>query len=70
MKNKERVIDLRQFFIYLWENILILIIVGALGAGALAVRDYKKQKSSAAPAASLQGIIRQNQDSFFNVLRN
>lgn len=70
MKNKERVIDLRQFFIYLWERILILIIIGGLGAGALALRDYRKQKNSAAPSASLQGIIHQNQDSFFNVQRN
>ena len=70
MNNKERFIDLRQFFLYLWKNIIILIVIGGLCAFGLAYRNYKKQKNSPVQSTSLSAIISQNRDSYYNGTKN
>ena len=70
MKAKERVIDLRQYFLYLWEKLIILIIVGGACAAALAVREYGKQKNSPVQRTSLTAIMNQNREAYYNTTRN
>ena len=72
MEVKERIIDLRQFFIYLWENAIIIIIVAGLCCGGLMGFSYKKQKdeiasTTAADKAVINTIITQNHDAFYGL---
>ena len=72
MEVKERIIDLRQFFIYLWENAIIIIIVAGLCCGGLMGFSYKKQKDeiasvTAANKAVINTIITQNHDAFYGL---
>lgn len=65
MEVKERVIDLRQYFIYIWENALLVIIIAGLFCGAMMGMSFKKQKAEIAASAngggcSIDTIIRQN----------
>ena len=70
MEVKERIIDLRQFFIYLWENAIIIIIVAGLFCGGMMGFSYKKQKdeiasTTAVDRAVINTIITQNHDAFY-----
>ncbi len=44
MEVKERIIDLRQYFLYLWEHIVIVILVAGLSACSLFCLKYVKEK--------------------------
>lgn len=69
MEQKERVIDLRNYFKYLWNNIIVVILVSVLAAVALVGYDYQKQKDeiSGDTGASLSAIIRQNHDAYYKI---
>lgn len=71
MEVKERIIDLRQYFLYLWENIIIIAVVSILFAGGFAGYNYKKQKelinaTSSVDRSILNSIISQNHDAFYS----
>ena len=70
MNNKERVIDLRQFFIYVWQNFVLVVLIGALSAGGLAFLGYKKQKDNLSRITSIHTIMNQNRESYFNSMKN
>ena len=70
MKDTPRLIDLRQFFIYLWERIWLVLLLAAMMAGAFGYLGYKKQKETWETAvgrgrASLSSIYNQNKDAYY-----
>lgn len=70
MKDTERLIDLRQFLIYLWERIWMIILLAALFAGAFGYLGYRKQKlewetSVGRGNASISSIYNQNRDAYY-----
>lgn len=72
MEVKERIIDLRQYFIYLWENKWIIILVCILFTGALTGYSYYKQNKiinspEQQETKTLNDIISQNHDAFYRL---
>lgn len=77
MEVKERVIDLREYFLYLFEKKIIIIIVCLLFAGSLACFSYVKQSKSIKGTLSLNeneeelaglgDIISQNHDAYYHL---
>ena len=70
MEVKERIVDLRQYFIYLWENAILIILIAGICAGGMLGFSYKKQKAeiastTAADKAVINTIINQNHDAFY-----
>lgn len=69
---KERVIDLRQYFLYLWENAIVVVLVVALFTFGMMGVSYKKQKKeistlTEAEVASLDAIMTQNHDAYYRL---
>ena len=72
MEVKERIIDLRQYFIYLWENKWIIILVCILFTGALTGYSYYKQNKiinspEQQETKTLNDIISQNHDAYYRL---
>ena len=72
MEVKERVIDLRQYFLYLWENAIVIVLVVALFTFGMMGLSYKKQKKeistlTEAEVASLDAIMTQNHDAYYRL---
>ena len=68
MEEKQRVIDIRQYVLFLWENFLLICIVAGACALALFFREYKKEKSSSGTQmGNVQTIISQNHDAYYGV---
>lgn len=70
MEVKERIIDLRQYFIYLWENIAVIILFVLICSGMMVGYSYKKQSvamstSSSGKKAIIEAVIKQNHDAFY-----
>ena len=68
MEEKQRVIDIRQYVLFLWENFLLICIVAGACALALFFREYKKEKSSSGTQmGNVQTIISQNHDAYYGI---
>ena len=69
---KERVIDIRQYFIYLWEHAFIILVVSGLFALGMIGVSYQKQNKeistvTEAEVASLDAIMTQNHDAYYRL---
>lgn len=72
MEVKERIIDLRQYFIYLWENKWIILLVCILFTGTLTGYSYYKQNRiinspEQQETKTLNDIVAQNHDAFYRL---
>ncbi|MBR6402639.1 MAG: hypothetical protein IKS48_04585 [Eubacterium sp.] len=71
MEVKERVIDLRQYFLFVWENAIVFVLVVLAFALGMAGFSYNKQKkemnSVAEERINLSAIISQNHDAFYGI---
>ena len=71
MEVKERVIDLRQYFLFVWENAIVFILVVLAFVFGMAGYSYKKQKngmdSVAEEKTNLSAVISQNHDAFYGI---
>lgn len=72
MKIKERVIDLRQYILYLWENVIIIIILVGLFTCGMTVFSYIKQKNeivslTESETSTLESIMTQNHDAYYHL---
>lgn len=73
MEQKERVIDLRQYFLFLWEKIWLVLLVACGLAVLLGAYNYKSQKSqirageNARDKEGLETIIQANHDKFYAI---
>lgn len=71
MDIKERVIDIRQFFLYIFENLIVFIIVGLAFALGMTGFSYKKQKNEIAASLDNSGnlteVRKQNHDAFYGM---
>lgn len=72
MNNKERVIDIRQFFLYLWENIIVIILVTAIFTVGMTGLSYFKQKKELASYSNVEeliidSIIKKNHDAYYKL---
>ncbi len=71
MEVKERVIDLRQYFLYVWENAVIFVLVVLAFTVGMFGYSYNKQKkamnSVSEEKANLSVIISQNHDTFYGI---
>ena len=70
MNSKERIIDLRQYFIYLCEKFYIIIFVAAIAACALGYKDYKRQRNGSGAIANLGVIVNQNRNAYYQNSRD
>ena len=72
MEVKERVIDLRQYILYLWENAIVIVLIVALFTFGMAGFSYTKQKKeivslTESETANLDAIMTQNHDAFYRL---
>ncbi len=68
MNNKTKETDLVQFALYLWNRIVVVLIVAILGIAIVAGYNLKKQKSVTPVAQSravISSIVTQNRTAFF-----
>lgn len=72
MESKDRIIDLRQFIIYLWENVIAIILICVIFTGIMASYSYYKQKKFIASPdlqkkSIINDIVGQNHDAFYHM---
>lgn len=72
MEIKERVIDLRQYILYLWENVIIIIIFVGLFTCGMTVFSYIKQKNeivslTESETSTLESIMTQNHEAYYHL---
>lgn len=72
METKERIIDLKQYFLYIWENIIAVLFVAGILALCFAGFNYKKQKdvissSNAQQSTNIHSIMSMNHDSYYHI---
>ncbi len=66
MQKQERLIDMRQYFIMLWEKRIVIIIVAVIFAMLASGYNYIKQtKESASEKALISTIMKQNHDAYY-----
>ena len=69
MEVKERIIDLKQFFLYLWENVIAILIVAAIFGCIFMGYSYKSQKKDiAGGGTTIHTIIKANHDAYFSLI--
>ena len=64
---KERIVDLRQYILYLIEKCWIIILIAVICAGCLGYKNYKSQKASIAGnrRGAVNTIISDNRNSYY-----
>ena len=68
MEVKERIIDLKQFFLYLWENVIAILIIAAIFGCIFMGYSYKSQKKDiAGGGTTIHTIIKANHDAYFSL---
>ncbi len=68
MENKEKIIDLRQFVLYLWEKIILVLLIVFCFIAVFTGYSFKKQKAAInGTATSINTIINTNRNAYFEV---
>lgn len=72
MEIKERIIDFRQYFIYLWENAVIIVLITLIFMCGMAGLSYYKQNKILASSTMqdvgvIEDIIEQNHDAYYHL---
>ena len=64
-KKKRRSVDLRQCFLYIWDHIVIILLVGVLLAGVLGGFRYFKVNKTVSQQQTFDSIVSQNRSNYY-----
>ena len=62
---KRRSVDLRQCFLYIWDHVVIILLVGVLLAGVLGGYRYFKVNKTVSQQQTFDSIVSQNRSNYY-----